>query len=307
MIKTVPLSIDAGRLCHVRINILSGEATVSLLSEQPLLLRQLSAGEQTFSFDPAYYTVYHGVKDFVLEIDADTDAVGELHVWQDEIHAPAQDRSIGLTAPFVWPRRTLLMGNSLLQGFGTYGMCASDPEHDFCFHIASALRAERPDAVIDKMSIAGLECSESLTQVRDWMNGPLLEALNAQPELVLIQCGDNVNNPERQAVYRTACAETLEFVRRTLPDAQVALIGEWYPTKEKQTLMAEACRRTGCAFVDIEGLRNASTMGKIGDCYLLPDGTQGVIDSEGVASHPNNAGMAAIARKIIDVLGMRKA
>lgn len=306
MRKAVPLSMDAGRLCHVRVNVPAGEATVSLRAEKPLPLCRLTCGEHTFSFDPAYYTVYHGVKDFVLEIDCDEGMAQVLRVWQDEANAPVQDRSMGLPAPFVWPRRTLIMGNSLLLGFGAYGMCASGPEHDFCAHVTRVLRAARPDAAIDKLRISDFEGCESLPQARAWMRGPLGEALVAKPELMLIQCGDNVNTPEKLAVYRTSCAELLACVRHALPDAQVALIGEWYASEEKQALMAEACRRTGCAFVDIEGLRSERTMGRMGNRYLLPDGTQGVIDSEGVASHPGDAGMEAIARKIMDVLGMRE-
>lgn len=307
MTKAVPLAIDAGRLCHVRMNVPAGEAIVSLRAEETLLLCRLTRGEHTFSFDPAYYTVYHGVKDFVLEIACDEGTELDVRVWQDEVRAPAQDRSIGLSAPFVWPRRALLMGNSLLMGFGEYGMCASDPQHDFCAHVTRALRAARPDVIIDKLRISGFEGCTDMAQVRAWMQGPLREALDAKPELVIIQCGDNVNTPEKLAVYRASCAELLAFVRRALPDAQVALVGEWYATEEKQAMMAEACRLTGCAFVDIEGLRNERTMGKVGSRYLLADGALGVIDSEGVASHPGDAGMEAIARKIMDVLGMGEA
>jgi len=305
--KVVPLAIDAGRLCHVRMHIPSGEALVSLRAEEPLPLCSLTRGEHTFSFDPAHYTVYHGVKDFVLEIACDAGMARDIRVWQEEARAPARDHSIGLPAPFVWPRRALLMGNSLLLGFGEYGMCASSPERDFCAHVARALRAARPGAIIDKLKISDFEGCTDMAQARAWMQGPLREALSARPELVLIQCGDNVNTPEKLAVYRASCAELLSRVRRALPGAQVALIGEWYATGEKQALMAEACRLTGCAFVDIEGLRSERTMGKVGGRYLLAGGTLGVIDSEGVASHPGDAGMEAIARKIMDVLGMKEA
>lgn len=307
MTESVPLSIDAGRLCHVGMNVLSGEAVISLRADEPLQLCRLTCGEHTFSFDPAYYTVYQGVKDFVLEIVCDEGIVQDVRVWQDEASEPAPDRSIRLTAPFVWPRRALLIGNSLLTGFGHYGMCASGPEHDFCAHVTRVLRAVQPDVSIHKLRISDFEGSVTLAQARTWMCGPLQEALEAKPELVIIQCGDNVNTPEKLAVYRTSCEELLSFVRRALPYAQVALVGEWYATEEKQTLMAEACCRTGCAFVDIEGLRSERTMGKVGNHYLLEDGTQGVIDSEGVASHPGDAGMEAIAQKIMDVLGMQEA
>ncbi len=307
MTNAVPLSIDAGRLCHVHLIVPSGTAVVSLRAEEPLPLCRLTCGEHTFSFDPAYYTVYHGVKDFVLEIACDAGMARDVRVWQDEVSAPVRDRSIGLPAPFAWPRRTLIIGNSLLTGFGEYGMCASGPEHDFCAHVTRALRAIQPDAMIEKLRVSDFEGSVTLAQARAWIQGPLRKALDAKPELVIIQCGDNVNTPEKLTVYRTSCAELLSFVRRALPGARVALVGEWYATEEKQALMAEACRRTGCAFVDIEGLRNERTMGKVSNRYLLADGTQGVIDSEGVASHPGDAGMEAIARKIINVLGMWEA
>lgn len=307
MTESVPLSIDAGRLCHVRMNVLSGTAVVSLKAEEPLPLCRLTCGEHTFSFDPAYYTVYHGVKDFVLEIACDEGMAQDVRVWQDEVSEPVQDRSIGLPAPFVWPWRALLIGNSLLTGFGEYGMCASGPEHDFCAHVTHALRAARPDVSIHKLRISDFEGCTDMAQARAWMRGPLQEALEAKPEFIIIQCGDNVNTPEKLAVYRTSCEELLAFIRRALPEAQVALMGEWYATEEKQTLMAEACRRMGCAFVDIEGLRNERTMGKVGNRYLLEDGAQGVIDSEGVASHPGDAGMEAIAWKTMDVLGIREA
>jgi len=307
MTQSVSLSIDAGRLCHVRVNVPSGTAIVSLRAEEPLPLCRLTCGEHTFSFDPAYYTVYHGVKDFVLEIASDPDRMRDVRVWQDEMAAPVQDRSIGLPAPFVWPGRTLMIGNSLLTGFGYYGMCASGPERDFCAHVTRVLHAARPDASIHKLRISDFEGCTDMAQARAWLDGPLLEALDAKPELVIIQCGDNVNTSEKLAVYHISCEKLLSFVRHALPDAQVALVGEWYATEEKQTLMAEACRRTGCAFVDIEGLRSERTMGKVGGRYLLADGTLGVIDSEGVASHPGDAGMEAIARKIMDVLGMQEA
>ncbi len=111
MTNTVPLSIDAGRLCHVHLIVPSGTAVVSLRAEEPLPLCRLTRGEHTFSFDPAYYTVYHGVKDFVLEIACDAGMAREVRVWQDEARAPVRDRSIGLPAPFVWLRRTLIIGN----------------------------------------------------------------------------------------------------------------------------------------------------------------------------------------------------
>ena len=69
-------------------------------------------------------------------------------------------------------------------------------------------------------------------------------------------------------------------------------------------MFKKACRELGCTFIDTSNLRNDETNGKIGDVITYKIGETSIVETQGVASHPNQKGMLAIARRICYELGI---
>lgn len=209
----------------------------------------------------------------------------------------------GLVMTPVIPSKALFVGNSLLTGFG-FGMAASDSEHDYYALINQAISAQNSDYTVSKLSGTDWERATTYEEQEAFLNNVLLPSLDEDLELVVIQLGDNVNTDEKLAVFAEGSRRLLEFVRTNCPKARVVWVGAWYQTAAKQAQMEEACKKTGCTFIDIWDLATAENKSAVGDTYTDENGNLQTITSEGVASHPNDAGFQAIANRVLYKLGI---
>ncbi len=87
-----------------------------------------------------------------------------------------------------------------------------------------------------------------------------------------------------------------------MPRARVVWAGEWYYTAQRQEIISKGCVETGSTFIDIVDLTINENKGAIGDIITADNGTQTTVTSSGVASHPGNKGMKAIADRLIEKL-----
>lgn len=197
----------------------------------------------------------------------------------------------------------LYIGNSLLLGFDTFGMAASDSDNDYYAYVNDYLEEHGATLNTDKLRGSDWEAKTSYADQNTWMQTYLLPKLNNNLELVIVQLGDNVNTAEKQAVFAQGAINLLTYIKQNAPLARIAWVGAWYTSPTRQQQMAEACRQCGASFVDIsllpdvEGNRN-----HIGGVWTDDNGNEHVIDNSGVASHPSSQGMRAVADAIIDVL-----
>ena len=246
----------------------------------------------------------------------------------------------------VIPNNALFIGNSLLLGFGEFGMAASDAEHDY-YHYLSGLN---PEGYYTRLSGSGFEASTSTEIATQWMNDALLPELNDELDLVIVQLGDNVNTEDKRRTFSETCKMILTYIRTHAPNARVVWVGSWY-AKDLKTTYEKACKETGCMYVDITDIdgsnkiggiytvsQSTSTTYSVDSFEVLEDkqikiyftvegnqynatvhydsyssnagvsvtivGKEKVITSSGVASHPGNSGMLAIANRIAYSLGM---
>lgn len=197
----------------------------------------------------------------------------------------------------------LYIGNSLLLGFDTFGMAASDSNNDYYAYVNDYLESKGATLNTDKLRGSDWESKTSYADQNTWMQNYLLPKLNNSLELVIVQLGDNVNTAEKQAVFAQGAINLLTYIRQHAPLARIAWVGAWYTTPTRQRQMAEACKECGATFVDIsllpdvEGNRN-----HIGATYTDDYGVVHEITSSGVASHPSSQGMRAVADAIIEAL-----
>lgn len=190
----------------------------------------------------------------------------------------------------VIPNKTLFIGNSLLLGnhHGDYafGMCATNINNDYYYHITQYILNKNANATFEKLSGTTFEGAIAQSTVTDFLNNTLLPKLSNDLQLVIVQLGDNVNTSEKVTMFNTSCLELLQFIRTHAPNTRVVFVGEWYSTSQKQTIIANACKNSGCQFVDISMLNTEENRSSIGTVVSYPDGHTETVSSSGVASHP---------------------
>ena len=206
-----------------------------------------------------------------------------------------------ISASPVIPRKTLFIGNSLLSGFRSFGMCASNNQEDYYAYVTQHILRENPQAEFTKKPASTFEEITNPSEVATWINSNI-KTLPNDYDLVLIQLGDNVNTDEKNEVFKTSCRTLLSEVRRYMPNALVCWVGAWYTNATKQEIMSKSCLATGSKFIDISDLAVPEHKGHVGDLITYPDGTVQTVTSTGVASHPNSKGMKAIADRIISTI-----
>ena len=197
------------------------------------------------------------------------------------------------------PSNILYVGNSLLLGFGTFGMASSNSNEDYYHYVNEYLISLGKTLSTDRLQGSGYEGTTSSDEQDTWLNTHLLPKLNNSLQLVIIQLGDNVNTEERVSAFEEGAKKLIRFVRKYAPNTRVAWVGEWYSSSIKQTYISNACVECGATFIDISKLPNVSgNQSYVGAKYVTDDGVEHEITNSGVASHPSSQGM----RQIADVL-----
>lgn len=237
--------------------------------------------------------------------------ISELETSKNFLVAPNGENyllQVGADGSFVMtpaiPAKALFIGNSLLIGFGTFGMAASDNEHDYYYLINQAITAKKSAYTVSKMSGTSWEAATSAETQNTFLNDTLLPRLSEDLDLVIVQLGDNVNTDAKKAVFAQGCRSMLEFIRTHAPKARVVWVGAWYQTAQKQEQMIAACEKTGSTFINIWDLATTENKSAVGNTYIDSNGAEQTITSAGVASHPGDAGFKAIANRVLYKLGI---
>lgn len=205
----------------------------------------------------------------------------------------------------VIPDKTLFIGNSLLLGWGTFGMCAKDSKHDYYHYIKEYILSKKEESTFDKISGTTFEGATSITDADDWMTNTLRSKLSNDLDLVIIQLSDNVNTDDKIKTFHSTCIKLIQYIRSICKKARIVWVSAWYATSEKQAVIREACKNSGSIHINISDLTADDTnKGKIGDTIHKDDGSTSVVDSSGVASHPGNKGMRLISNRILYSLGI---
>ena len=144
------------------------------------------------------------------------------------------------TIPVIPKQKVVLIGNSLLLGFGEFGMCASSPHSDY----ASILKRYIPNASFEKKSGVLFESAETIELARNWLNDNISGNVDNDVELVLVQLGDNVNTTNKQNVFKTSCEELILACKKKYPKAIICWCGLWFNEINHATI-ANACNKCG--------------------------------------------------------------
>jgi alpha-galactosidase len=202
-----------------------------------------------------------------------------------------------LFAETLVPQKILFVGNSItmhgpkadIDWHGNWGMAATSLDKDYVHVVTKALAAKQglPPEIMVK-NVADFERNHVGYDIA----GKFVDATAFKADLVILCIGENVaalKTPEAQAKYQAQVAELLKTLKSN-PKAQVIVRSSFWPNEPKDTAMRKACEAVGGTFVDI------SPLSKDEQNYAR---SERPYKHAGVANHPGDRGMAAIAEEIV--------
>jgi len=216
------------------------------------------------------------------------------------------DVSIGATNPAG--RRILFLGNSItfhppkpeIDWTNNCGMAASAQEKDYVHLLLQRFTAagdgKAPEARIETtVNVADFE--------RQYATYPITtqfkESAEFKADTVILCISENVPGLSTQAEqdqFQAAVKELLTFVKGNVSPAIYVRSGFW-PDRVKDGILRQVCTELGGTFVDI------SRLGSDPKNYAR---SERKFSHDGVAGHPGDAGMAAIAEAIWKAVQERK-
>lgn len=197
-------------------------------------------------------------------------------------------------------QRILFLGNSItlhspapkIGWKGNWGMAASSPEKDYVHLVTQALtksQGKQPKTLVK--NIAAFERNYADYNLKE----SLKDAFSFKPDLVIVAIGENVpqlKSDEEKTGFQASVDELLKLVQS---ESQPTIIvrSSFWPNPAKDSALKAASQQAGGTFVDI------SALGKNEANYAR---SERKFEHAGVAAHPGNRGMQAIADAIVNAL-----
>jgi hypothetical protein len=197
----------------------------------------------------------------------------------------------------VQPQKILFVGNSLtshgpkadIDWHGNWGMAATSLDKDYVHVVTKALATKQgatPEIMVK--NVADFERNH----VGYDIVGKYADAAAFKADLVILCIGENVaalKTPEAQAKYQEQVTVLLKTLKSN-PQAAIIVRSSFWPSEAKDSAMRKACEAVGGTFVDI------SALSKDERNYAR---SERPYKHAGVANHPGDRGMAAIAEEIM--------
>jgi alpha-galactosidase len=195
------------------------------------------------------------------------------------------------------PQKILFVGNSItkhgpkadIDWHGNWGMAATSEDKDYVHLVTKSLSAKhgaQPEILVK--NVADFERAHVGYDIA----GKFADAAAFKADLIILCIGENVaalKTPEAQADYQAQVTALLKALK-TNPKAAIIVRSSFWSNPAKDSAMRQACEAVGGTFVDIGALS------KDEQNYAR---SERPYKHAGVANHPGDRGMAAIAEAIV--------
>ena len=204
---------------------------------------------------------------------------------------------VPLASAQAQPQKILFVGNSItshgpkadIDWHGNWGMAATSPDKDYVHLVTKALASKQgATPTIMVKNVADFERNHVGYDIA----GKFADATAFKADLIILCIGENVpalKTPEAQAKYQERVTELLKTLKSS-PKATVIVRSSFWANAAKDSAMRQACEAVGGTFVDI------SALAKDERNYAR---SERPYKHAGVANHPGDRGMAAIAEEIV--------
>jgi lysophospholipase L1-like esterase len=196
--------------------------------------------------------------------------------------------------------KVLVLGNSItihdpaqeIGWHGNWGMAASSAEKDFAHLLAARIGREtgkQPELRVK--NIASFERGYTEFDLQK----ELKSELEFKPDIVILAIGENVTAPETDSAkqaFARSCEKLIETIRENGRPA-IFVRSSFWANPIKDDILKSACEKTDAIYIDISHL---------GAIEANAAKSERKFDHDGVAAHPGDAGMQAIADAIFEAV-----
>jgi alpha-galactosidase len=198
------------------------------------------------------------------------------------------------------PEKVLVLGNSITKhgpkpdiGWtGNWGMAASSEDKDFVHLIQRALAAPTgTKPTVMAVNIAEFERNYATYDIE----AKLKDASTLGADCIILAIGENVPSlatGEARAQFKAGVLKLLRYLKGTR-NPRIIVRSSFWANAAKDEVLKQACEETGGIFVDI------SSLGKDESNYAR---SERPFKHEGVARHPGDKGMQAIADALVGAI-----
>lgn len=195
------------------------------------------------------------------------------------------------------------IGNSItLHGTCDYwwnevGMAASDANHDYYHLVLNQLESTNGKAMGQAFNFY---VWETQSHDRDEVLDLLDPYLSTKLDIITIQLGENVSDT---TTYEEDFVSLINYIKAKAPNARILVVDDFWNNGDRNQLKLNAVETAKVEHVSLEGITdNSEYYCGIGTTVYDADGNAHIVEHDGVANHPGDSGMEAIASRIIEVI-----
>lgn len=217
----------------------------------------------------------------------------------------------------VVPKKVLFLGNSLLLGMSnySYGMCATDAQNDYYYHVTQEILKKNPSCKFEKAHIAfRFEALENAKDFKEnifdlpWKNNgetsPAIGDLFTKDlDLIIIQAGDNVNNSKKKAAFSETCGQLIETIKERSPKARIIWVYGWYNTSNVEQTVIDTCAKWEIECISLASIHVPASEATLNQTYITEGGSKATVEKDWI-THPGNEGMKKVADAILNKINM---
>lgn len=199
----------------------------------------------------------------------------------------------------------LVLGNSItihpntsIWPASNRGMAATKQEYDFCSIMQTQMRLKDNSTTVTRLNISDWE-RDFTTSLSTLIGNNLTSNTN----LVIIRLGENVTD---NSVFGNALTNLLTYIRG-ITTARVVVTSLFWANTSKDEIIKTFADSNRLTYIKINQFGNSSYEESMGH-YVYNDDYTAIseITNSGVALHPSNKGMVAIANEILNSLGYER-
>ena len=128
----------------------------------------------------------------------------------------------------------------------------------------------------------------------------LLEEDLQQPvSFVILQLGENVSDA---TTFSEDLAELIKFLKARLSPKTILVLGNFWKNDALDAQKQDVCASTGAKYISLKDLQTPAYMAGLHAVVTGMHGERHEITHDGVARHPNDQAMKAIAERICQAL-----
>lgn len=161
----------------------------------------------------------------------------------------------------VIPDKVLFIGNSLISGFDTFGMAASNSKEDIFYHLNNKIKEINPNSVVEKLKFNNMvdnNYKNILKRVEDY---------NYNPNLVFIFLGDNL---DYEGTHLEEFANMMIYLLKLKnKNCQIYWIGGWYWSPQKTNILLPILEENKIEYIDISEYKTMEFEANVSDVITL--------------------------------------